>query len=222
MLYQQLLDKLNAERDEEYAKFHSKLLNDEKVHVIGVRMPVLRKIAKQYEGRFEELKALPDDYYEVTFIKLTVASLLPYDKFTAVVGDCVKLIDNWACCDCFKAKCIKKNRQDFIKYIKLFLSENKEFYQRYALTSLLNFYVEEEYLDLIFQSAGAANTDFYYVHMAVAWLIAEVLVKHYQAGVEFLKRGTLDKRTHNKAITKATESYRLSEENKKYLKSLKR
>ena len=104
----------------------------------------------------------------------------------------------------------------------MYLSGDKEFYQRFALTTLLHFYVDEKYADLIFRSVQKGNTNYYYVHMAAAWLIAEMLVKYYDTAKNFLLKNLLDKKTHNKAIQKACESFRLSDEQKIYLKGIKR
>ena len=221
-LYEELLSKLKTLSDSDYAAFHSRLLNNPKINVIGVRTPLLRKLAKEYKDSFNELLTLPDEYDEVTFLKLIVASLLPFEEFIKVVDRCVELIDNWACCDCFKAVCIGKHKQEFLPFVKAYIGVNREFYQRYGLVTLLHFYVEEDYLDLIFESAEKADTRYYYVHMAVAWLVAEVLVKHYDKGREYLKLQRLDRATHNKTIAKACESYRLTKEQKTELKGLKR
>lgn len=221
-LYEELVSKLKTLSDSDYAAFHSKLLNNPKINVIGVRTPLLRKLAKEYKDSFNELLTLPDEYYEVTFLKLIVASLLPFEEFIKVVDRCVELIDNWACCDCFKAVCIGKHRQEFLPFVKAYIGVNREFYQRYGLVTLLHFYVEEDYLDLIFESVEKADTRYYYVHMAVAWLVAEVLIKHFDKGREYLKLQRLDRATHNKAIAKACESYRLTKEQKMQLKGLKR
>lgn len=220
-LYQKLLDELFALSDESYAKFHSALLHNESIKVTGVRTPLMRKIAKKYYPAICELLLFPDEYYEVTFIKLTAASMLPWEEFITVIDKLVPLIDNWASCDCFKAKCIKNHRQEFLPYIQKYLNEDKEFYQRFSLVTLLHFYVEEEWLDLIFNSIKACNRNYYYVHMAAAWLLAEVIVKHFDEGVNFLLSANLDRQTHNKAIQKACESYRIDNEKKEYLKTLK-
>ena len=99
---------------------------------------------------------------------------------------------------------------------------NGEFEQRFALTTLLHFYVEEKYLEEIFSMIDRSDTSKYYVHMAAAWLIAETLAKYYPQARGYLMEHSLDKRTHNKAIQKACESYRLSNDDKNYLKGLKR
>lgn len=222
MHYRELLTELEAYIDVEYRAFHKRLLKNDKVNMLGVRIPILRKIAKSYKGVIDELFTYPDEYYEVTFIKLTAAGMLPYDRFIKYVDRCVPLIDNWATCDCFDARCIARNKENFLPYIERYISDKREFYQRYALVTLLRYYVEQQYLPLIFRLSDCADKQMYYVHMAVAWLLAEVLVKHYDDGVSYLLKNSLDKRTHNKAIQKACESFRLSDERKIYLKGIKR
>lgn len=221
--YEELLTELKANAEPEYAAFHKRLLKNDNIVVLGVRVPTLKKIAKRYKNAIGPLLCCNDDYYEVTFIKLQAVALLPYEQFVKYVGGCVALIDNWATCDCFAPKCIAEHRDEFLPYIYSFIESDKEFTQRFALTTLLHFYVEEEYLQNIFDIVQKdANLDLYYVHMAAAWLIAEVLVKFYDDGVKFLKGGALPEKTHNKAIQKACESYRLTKEQKDFLKGLKR
>ena len=223
MQYYQLLEILEENFDVNYRDFHKRLLKNEKVNVLGVKVPVLRRIAKQFKGDIDSLITFPDEYYEVTFIKLTAVSNLQYEEFIKYADLCVSLIDNWATCDCFTPKCIEKHKVDFLPHIERYLSIDKEFYQRFALTTLLHFYVEEEFLAIIFNAVKRSDAEkYYYVHMAAAWLTAEVLVKHYDSGVKFLQSQVLDKKTHNKAIQKANESYRLSEEQKNFLKEIKR
>ncbi|MDE7301002.1 MAG: DNA alkylation repair protein [Clostridia bacterium] len=222
-LYDELLTELKSYAEPEYAAFHSRLLKNDDINVLGVRVPTLRKLAKRYKNSIDPLICLNDDYYEVTFIKLTAVSLLPWEEFIKYVDKCVSLIDNWATCDCFAPKCIAKHKDEFLPYIFSYTDSDKEFTQRLALTTLLHFYVEEKYLQTIFDTVRKdVDLNLYYVHMAAAWLIAEVLVKYYDDGVEFLKRNTLDTKTHNKAIQKACESYRLTKEQKDFLRGLKR
>ena len=223
MQYRQLLKMLEDNSDPKYREFHCRLLKNEKIKILGVRVPILRKIAKQFSGNIDELMAFPDEYYEVTFIKLTAVSNLKYDEFIKYADSCVSLIDNWATCDCFTPKCIENHRQDFLPYIEKYLNFDGEFSQRFALTTLLHYYVEEKFFAVIFDSIERADTEkYYYVHMAAAWLVAEVLVKYYNSGVNFLQDGKVDKKTHNKAIQKANESLRLSSEQKNFLKEIKR
>ncbi len=222
VLYEQLLAELKQYAEPEYAAFHKRLLKNDNINVLGVRVPTLKKIAKKYKNFMPTLLSIPDEYYDVTFVKLQAAALLPFNSFINYVEKCVSLIDNWATCDSFAPKCIADHKDEFLPFIKAYLGVNREFYQRYALVTLLHFYVEEGYLGVIFESTEKTDRSLYYVHMAAAWLIAEVLVKYYNLGVEYLKLEKLDIKTHNKAIQKACESYRLTKEQKEYLKSLKR
>ena len=221
MHYTEFLNELKELADENYRDFHKKLLKNDNICVLGVRVPQMRKVAKKYRSEIDDLMSFPDEYYEVTFIKLTAVSLLPYESFIKYVDSCVPLIDNWATCDCFAAKCIDKHKEEFLPYIEKYLNSDGEFYQRFALVTLLHFYVEPEYAELIFNAVQGCNTQLYYVHMGAAWLIAEALIKFYDKTVDFLNKNSLDKKTHNKAIQKACESYRLTAEQKTYLKGIK-
>ena len=239
-LYDGLLTELKNLAEPNYAEFHRRLLKNDNIKVMGVRVPHLRKLAKKYKNCVPALLECPDDYYEVTFVKLQAVALLPYGELINYIDRCVALIDNWATCDCFAPKCIAKHREDFLPYIYKYLGVDDsypvaEFSQRFALTTLLHFYVEEEWLQTIFDAVQEdADLDLYYVHMAAAWLIAEVVVKYYDDGVAFLKynaecydqKGEGNEffaiKTHNKAIQKACESFRLTKEQKDFLRGLKR
>ncbi len=221
MTYSKLIELLQAHAEVEFANFQRKLIFT-KQHILGVRTPTLRKIAKEFKGKEEEVFAFPDEFYEVTFIKLAVISALPYGKFLLYVKDCVKKIDNWATCDTFKANCIQTHKEDFLPVLKELFANDEEFFQRYVIVTLLSFYVEKKYLKVIESYMYRANLNNYYVHMAVAWLIAEILIKEYEFGVKLLEKGNIPQKTHNKGIQKAVESYRLTKEQKDFLKSLKK
>jgi len=220
------LEELKSYADEDYKNFHKRLLKNESINVLGVRVPQLRKLAKKYRDEVDELLAFPDDFYEVTFVKLTVVSLLPYEQFIIYVDRCVSLIDNWATCDCFAPKCVETHKDEFLPFVFTYAANCGEFYQRFALTTLLHFYVGEKYYQTILDLIQKAEVEkYYYVHMAAAWLLAELVIKFYDRTVKFLEANTgglLDIKTHNKAIQKACESYRLTAVQKEYLKRLKR
>ncbi|MCH5146974.1 MAG: DNA alkylation repair protein [Clostridiales bacterium] len=220
--YQQFLDEIKSFAEPDYRDFHKKLLKNDKINVLGVRVPTLRKLAKKYKGEVDNILTFPDEYYEVTFIKLTAVALLDYDNFLERLDTCVNLIDNWATCDCFVPKCIAKHKDEFLPVITKYAAMKGEFEQRFALTTLLHFYVDEKYLETIFSLVERCDTSKYYVHMAAAWLIAETLAKYFPRARDFLNKNSLDKKTHNKAIQKACESFRLSNDDKNYLKGIKR
>ena len=222
MRYLELLDILNENKELVYADFQRRLIPTKSV-ILGVRTPTMRKIVKEVvkTTEIEEILAFPDEYFETTFVKLTTVSALPYERFVKYVERCVELMDNWASCDCFKAKCLKKHKDEFLPVLERIFAKGGEFEQRYVLVVLLGEYMEEKYLPIAEGYISRANAAPYYVHMALAWLTAEILVKHYDYGVKLLQKGILVPRTHNKAIQKAIESYRLNQEQKEYLRSLK-
>ena len=221
LTYEEVLKRLHARQDKGYAAFHSKLLKDEKIRLIGVRIPVLRSLAKEWKGEVDTFLSFPDEYYEITFLKCALVGMLKWAEFVKRVDLVVPLLDNWATCDTFTAPCVKKHQEEFLPYIKRYLKSDKEFTVRYGLVMLLHYYVEERYLPLVFESVKALKGEEYYIMMGAAWLIAEVLVKYYEEGVHFLKEGSMPPLMHNKAIQKACESFRVSEERKTFLKSLR-
>ena len=220
MKYSDLLDVLHSYAEEKFADFQRRLIFTNR-KILGVRTPILRKIAKEYTLEMENILSFPNEYYEVVFIKLTQVAQLPYEKFLLHLDDCVSWMDNWALCDCFKAKCIRKHKRDFLPVLQTLFDRGGEYWQRYPLVVLLSEYVEKEYLSDAEIFIAKADTSYYYVHMAVAWLIAEILVKEYDFGLELLKKRLTDTKTHNKAIQKAIESFRLTQEQKDFLRSLK-
>lgn len=222
MKYSEFIHQLKLYAEDEYAKFHQGL-TPTKYTILGVRAPIMRKIAKEFSSQqqINELFSYPNEYYETVFIKLAVVSALPYEEFIKYVKDCVGLMDNWAHCDSFKARCIEKHREDFLPYLENIFQQGGEFCQRYVLVTLLYYYISPAYYPLIVAYIQQSNVELYYVHMAVAWLVAEILVKDYEYGIFLLNQGILPPKTHNKCIQKAIESYRLSEKQKEHLRSLK-
>ncbi len=220
MEYIELLNELNKVKEDGFAEFQRKMVITNQT-IMGVRTPIMRKIAKKYEGRIEKLLAFPDEYFEVTFVKLAVVSALPYERFVLYVEDCVSRMDNWATCDCFKGKYISKNKEEFLPILEGIYARGGTYAKRYVLVTLLFSYMDERYLPLIEKYIYQTPTEEYYLHMAVAWLTAEVLVNNYDYGLKILKGKRLPIKTHNKAIQKAIESYRLNKEQKEYLRSLK-
>ncbi len=220
MSYADFLKLLNGYAEEEFALFQKRCIFT-RYKILGVRTPTMRKIAKQAVLYQEELFSYPNEYYEVVFIKLSVLSLLPFEKVVNLLEECVSWMDNWALTDCFKPKCFYKRKEELLPYIERIFSKGGEFFERYALVALLSFFVEERYLPLIKEYLQRADTKKYYVHMAAAWLTAEVLIKYQDVAIWWLKDGILDVKTHNKSIQKAKESLRLTALDKERLDKLK-
>lgn len=222
MRYEEFLSEIESYADENYKKFHQTLLKNDKIKLFGVRVPIMRKLAKKYFYAADEILSFPNEYYEVNFIKLCIVSQFDYDRLLTVLDGCVESLDNWAACDSFAPKSIKAHKEEFLPTIRRYLESDKEFVQRFALTTLLHFYVEERYLEVIFAAIERSDRTKFYVMTAAAWLAAETLAKYYSRAVGFIADNTLDKNTHNLAIRKAVESFRLSGDEKNYLKGMKR
>ena len=220
MSYLQFLDILRPFAEDDVADFQRKLIFTDR-KILGVRTPIMRRLAKQFVGNIDDLFSFPDEYYERVFITLTAVSLLPYEKFVFYLERCIALMDNWALCDSFRAKCIKERKEEFLDVLAKLFDKGGEYFERYVFVVLLVEYTQKKHLPLIKSYMQRANMENYYVSMAVAWLTAEILVKEYEEGIELLKEGFLPVKTHNKAIQKAIESYRLTNEQKEYLRSLK-
>ena len=221
LTYEAALAALKEHQDEGYRAFHRKLLKDDSIDVIGVRMPVLRALAKRWKGEWECVRAFPDEYYEVTFLKCAVAAQLPYEQLVSVLDGLVGLLDNWATCDGFAPACIAKRRAEFVPYIEKYLADGRVFVRRFALTTLLHFYVDGEGLPFVLECLKKVRAEEYYVSMAAAWLAAEVLVKFPSAGEKLLTERALDPVTHDRAIRKACESFRVTPQRKEVLRALR-
>lgn len=219
--YEELLEKLFSFADESYRVFHKRILKNESINIIGVRTPILRKLSKSYLNCAESLFSFPDDYYEVTFLKCATAAHFPYDLFLKYVDILVPLLNNWATCDCFGAECIIKHRENFLPYIEKYFSSEAEFSRRFALVTLLRYYMHEDYLNLIFSYLQRCNFRQYYVETAASWLLAEALIQFYERTIQFIEEGNLQPIILNRGIQKARESLRLQKERKEELLNYK-
>lgn len=220
--YEEVRAALTAAQDAEYRAFHKKLLKDEALAVIGVRMPVLRSLAKRWKDEWASVRSFPDEFYEVTFLKCAVAAQLPFGALAEEIDGIVGLLDNWATCDGFAPACIARNREAFAPYIARYLADGRVFVRRFALTTLLHFYMDEAWLPFVLGCLASVRADAYYVSMAAAWLAAEAIVRFPAEGEALLLSGVLDPATHNRAIRKACESFRVGAERKIALRALRR
>lgn len=224
-------NKLKKLADEKYKKFHSSLCpNNSKDIFLGVRIPVLKKYAKELlkEYRVEDiLKNIKNDYYEEIMLEgIVIAnSKISIDEKIELASEFVPKIINWAICDVFCADFKFKNEEknkvwDFIiKYQK----SDKEFEIRFLVVMMLSHFLEENYIDKVFKIIEKIKKEDYYVKMSVAWLISVAYVKYKDKTENYLYNcSSLDDWTYNKAIQKIIESYRVSKEDKENLKRLKR
>ena len=226
---QKIKKELQDLADVKYKEFHQGLCPGTG-NIIGVRVPVLRdyakKISKEYEIN-DLLGNIDNEYYEEIMLQGMLIGLKKDKEIADVLKDIENLvpkIDNWAICDVFCAglKITKKHKKEMWDFLQKYLNSDKEFEIRFGVVMLLDYYISEEYLDKDFKIFDDIKSEKYYVQMAVAWAISICLIKFYDKTIEHLKQAKIDKFTYNKALQKAIESYRITEEQKTELRKMKK
>lgn len=223
--YRQFISYLFELQDIKYRNFHSGLIVGD--NVIGIRTPILKDIAKKIaKGNYKDFLSLCSfKYYEeLTLYGLIITNIKNLEESISYSDIFKEKIDNWASCDLFCAgyKIVKKNKEYFWNYINSNIISNNLWIRRLSFVLLLDYYIEEEYLNDIFNLCDKYNTDDYYVEMAVAWLISICYIKYPKVTLGYIKNNKLNNFTHNKAIQKIRESYRVPKEDKEILNKLKR
>lgn len=217
-------EQLAALADEQYKKFHSGLCPGTE-NILGVRVPVLRKFAKElYKTRgIAVLQEIGNEFYEEILLQGMLIGFEKEFRPDLILAFLPKM-DNWAVCDifCGGLKVTKKHKAEMLELIQNALKSDHVFTVRFGIVMLLSYYVEEEYLPLLFEAFDHARQDAYYVQMAVAWAVSICLVKYFDETIFYLKGCALDDFTFNKGLQKGIESYRLTKEQKDLLRSMKR
>lgn len=218
---------LFAMQDLKYKEFHGSLCPDMD-NVIGVRIPKLREYAKElYKcNNLKDIK-IEDKYYEELVIQgmlIGFQTKAPIKEVIKQVEEFIPKINSWAVCDTFCAglKITKKYQTEMFKVIKEYLKSTQEYQVRFAIVMLLDYYINDQYIDQVLQILDNVKLDKYYVQMANAWAISICLIKYYNKTLDFLNTTKIDDFTYNKGIQKAIESYRITDEQKEYLRTLKR
>lgn len=229
------LEELMALQDVGYRDFHSKLMpNVDKERVIGVRTPALRALAKRLYREDPTrarafMKQLPHHYYEENnlhgFLIAQAASSVA--EALDLIDDFLPDVDNWATCDLLPPKIFKKDlalvRLRIVPWLTLPAEDVQVYRVRFAIVTLLTFFLEDDVFDAGDLSRLAAiHTDEYYINMAIAWYYSFALIKQYEQTIGLFETEQLDLWVHNKSIQKAVESYRIDEEKKAYLRTLRR
>lgn len=221
-----LLKRLFDNQDLKYKEFNDRIVNT-KIPTIGVRTPVIKSIAKEInKGDYERfLSDVGHDYHEQILTEgLVIANLKsPYETLSKM-NAFIDKIDNWAVCDmvCSACKKFRMIKPEVLSFVKTGLKSNNPWRVRFSFVTLLDYFVEEAYLDFIFSAVDNDKNDFYYVMMAKAWLISECYVKFPLKTFNYLCNTKLDKVTYNKAISKICDSYRVSKEDKIKLKTMQK
>jgi 3-methyladenine DNA glycosylase AlkD len=217
--------KLYEQQDTRYRDFQVKLIpGADPASFIGVRTPALRQMAKELpaEDAAEFLSDLPHRYFDENQLHAFIISAMrDFDACMAETERFLPYVDNWATCDQMSPKVFKKHKKELLVHIDRWIASEKTYTVRFGIGMLMEHYLDEEFDTSYPEKVAHVRSDEYYVMMMKAWYFATALAKQYDAVIPFIEEGRLDQRTHNKAIQKALESYRISPEKKEYLKKLK-
>lgn len=210
--------------EEEYKVFSSNLMPTvEKDRVIGIRIPVLRKYAKSLENFEDFLGELPHYYFEENNLHaFLIEREKNFDRCIERINAFLPYIDNWATCDSMKPKVLKKEPEKLLKYIKKWIKSKDVYAVRYAINLLMSYYLDDNFDEDFLKIVANISSDEYYINMMRAWYFATALAKRYKETLPYIENNVLDIWTHNKTIQKSIESFRISKEQKQYLRTLKR
>ncbi len=215
--------KLFTLQDIKYRDFHSKLMPDtDKETVIGIRVPVLRKFAKSIAGteladRF--IEELPHHYYEENNLHMMlITGIKDYEECLLEIERFLPYIDNWATCDFPAPKCFADHKEELLPVIKNWIASVKTYTIRYGIGMLMRLYLDEDFDPEYVELVAGVKSDEYYVNMMIAWYMATALAKQWDAVIPYIEKHRLSDWVHRKTIQKAVESYRITDEQKDYLK----
>lgn len=214
-------------QDTEYRDFQAKLIpNIAADSVIGVRTPALRKLAKTF-GKTEEaaafLNELPHRYFDENQLHaFLISEMKDFDAVLETLERFLPYVDNWATCDQLSPKVFGKHTDKLLAYIQKWMQSDRTYTVRFGIGMLMRWYLDEHFQPEYLRWVAAIRSEEYYINMMIAWYFATALAKQYEAALPFIEQNALAEWTHNKAIQKARESFRVSDEHKAYLQMLKR
>ena len=222
-----ITERLFALADEGYRQFQTPLLPSvDPARIIGVRTPVLRKLAKELSGTAEAevfLRDLPHAYYEENNLHaFLVEQIKDYDACIAAIDAFLPYVDNWSTCDGWSPKVFKKHSDALLMKIREWMASDLPYTVRFGMGMLQRYFLDERFDPAYLDWVAAIDREEYYVRMMVAWFFATALAKQYEATLPYIEQGRLPHWTHNKTIQKAVESYRVTSEQKTYLETLKK
>lgn len=219
-------NRLFSLQDLTYRDFHSKLMPTiDKERIIGVRIPVLKKLAKELYGTHEAeqfLNSLPHMYYDENNLHgFLLCCIDNYDECIVAINEFLPYVDNWATCDTLSPKCFKNHLPQLYAQCKVWIANNETYIVRFAVNMLMKYFLDEHFTLESPKLVASISSDEYYVKIGIAWYFATALAKQYDKIITFLENRSLKPWIHNKTIQKALESRRISDGQKEYLKTLK-
>ncbi len=219
-------DELFKLQDIKYRDFQAKLIPTVKIdNIIGVRTPDLRNLAKKLvktNNYLPFINELPHKYFDENQLHAFILSeLKDYDECMTYINEFLPYVDNWATCDQLLPKALKKHHEELLNQIKTWIKSEDEYTIRFGIGMLMKYYLDDKFLPEYLNIVANIKSDKYYVNMMIAWYFATALTKQYKFAIIIIEDKKLDIWTHNKAITKAIESYRITDDKKEYLRTLK-
>lgn len=194
--------------------------------IIGVRTPALRQLAKEFAKREDIsvfLSDLPHKFFEENQLHAFILSgMKDAESCIRLVDEFLPYVGNWATCDQMSPKVFKKHKQLLLEYVDKWIRSEHTYVKRFAIGMLMEHFLDEDFKTSYLTKVSKIRSEEYYVNMMIAWYFATALAKQYEDTLPFIEKQKLDKWTHNKSIQKAVESYRITPEQKEYLKTLKR
>ena len=217
---------LYTHQDLKYADFIAKLVPTlPKEHFIGVRTPEYKKILKELPGEDvvnEFMNTLPHQFYEENILHVTlICKIKDFDECLKQAERFLPYVDNWAVCDGLQPKVFKKHTEEIKKRVPGWITSEENYTRRFGLHMLMTYFLDDDFDESLLSLAAEQRSEEYYANMMTAWAFAEALAKQWDVAVTYIEGRRLDKWTHNKAIQKAVESYKFTDEQKAYLKGLK-
>lgn len=226
----EVIEKVQAElfemQDLTYRDFHAKLMPTiDKETIIGVRTPMLRTYAKKFGKTADAvtfLEVLPHKYYEENNLHgLLIEQIKDYPACIAAIERFLPYVNNWATCDMITLRTMKKHLDVFIQEVYSWMASDHPYIVRFGIGMLMRYYLDEQFKPEYPEKVAEIKSDEYYVNMMRAWYFATALDKQYDQILSYLDEKKLDTWTHNKTIQKAVESYRITPEQKRYLRTLR-
>ena len=223
---EKVLSLLFSKQDKQYRAFQAPLIpNIDKNLVIGVRTSELKKIAKEIGDTSlgkSFIETLSHSYFEENQLHaFIVSNIKDYQSCLNEVNRFLPYINNWATCDQLCPKVFSKHKEELINEIKEWLKSNHLYTKRFAIKMLMSFYLDDSFNKEHLKLVSNVKSDEYYLNMMIAWYFATALAKQYDSAIKYLEKNKLSPWVHNKTIQKAVESYRINDEQKSYLRSLK-
>ena len=222
-----LREELFSIRDEKYKAFQEKLMPSvDPDSVIGIRTPALRRFAAEFAKRNnvnDFFKSLPHAYYEENNLHaFLIEKIGNFDRTVEELNRFLPCVDNWATCDMMSPKIFSENKEKLLPVIEEWLASPHIYMARFGIVTLMKHYLDEDFSPRHLQMVADVPSEEYYIEMAKAWYFAEALVKQYASALPCLTSGGLTPFVHNKTISKACDSFRISKDKKDFLKTLRK